>query len=208
MNDSKIFFTADTHFYHGNIIRFCDRPFAVKKNEDGYVYKRPSDILQQNVNMVSTDRLCNQVIVDAKKMNQHIINNWNKTIRPHDIVYHLGDFALGSKDLISPLLERLNGRKILIKGNHDRSSGFMRDAGFEIVVKQLKINIGNINIFLSHKPVSKEKFAKWEGTDIQLCGHIHDSWRYNGSMINVGVDVWNFTPVTLEQILTSAKQRG
>ena len=52
-----------------------------------------------------------------EEMNQKIIENWNKTVRPKDIIYHLGDFAFGRDNIA--IASRLNGRKKLILGNHD-----------------------------------------------------------------------------------------
>ena len=79
----RIFFTADTHWGHRNIIRYCQRPFA-----------------------------------DVDEMNEALITNWNSTIGKDDIVFHLGDFAMGGSAEWCRLLERLNGRIYLILGNH------------------------------------------------------------------------------------------
>ena len=80
---SNIWWTADTHLDHANIIRYCNRPFA---NKD--------------------------------EMNEVIIQNWNSVVKHEDTIYHLGDFAF-SKDP-GKFFHRLNGNKILIKGNHDK----------------------------------------------------------------------------------------
>ena len=80
----RIFFTADTHWGHRNIIRYCQRPFA-----------------------------------DVDEMNEALITNWNSTIGKDDIVFHLGDFAMGGSAEWCRLLERLNGRIYLILGNHE-----------------------------------------------------------------------------------------
>jgi len=54
-------------------------------------------------------------------MNEQIIKNWNRDIQPNDTVYHLGDFAFGGKTKVLLMLSRLNGKKFLIRGNHDDS---------------------------------------------------------------------------------------
>lgn len=53
----------------------------------------------------------------VEEMNETLIDNWNKTVRPKDIIYHLGDFAFGRVNI--GIADRLNGRKRIIMGNHD-----------------------------------------------------------------------------------------
>ena len=80
-----IFFTADTHFNHANIINFCKRPFS-----------------------------------DVIHMNETIIKNWNSKVNYDDEIYILGDITISRSGLeANKILERLNGKKYLIKGNHD-----------------------------------------------------------------------------------------
>lgn len=83
-----IYFIADTHFYHENIIKYCNRPFK-----------------------------------NSKQMNEYIVNKWNSVVTKDDIVYHLGDVGFGSTDELKELVGRLNGTKILIRGNHDYKRG-------------------------------------------------------------------------------------
>ena len=81
-----IFFTADLHFGHKNIIRYCDRPFK-----------------------------------DVAQMNSTLIKNYNEVVRPDDTCYILGDLAMGINSLeLTKYIRRMNGRKILILGNHDK----------------------------------------------------------------------------------------
>ena len=83
-----IYFIADTHFYHENIIKYCNRPLK-----------------------------------NSKQMNEYIVNKWNSVVTKDDIVYHLGDVGFGSTDELKELVGRLNGTKILIRGNHDYKRG-------------------------------------------------------------------------------------
>ena len=85
-------------------------------------------------------------------MNEALITNWNSTIGKDDIVFHLGDFAMGGSAEWCRLLERLNGRIYLILGNHDMKTigkGFSR---FEQVAMQMLINVGDQRIYLNHYP--------------------------------------------------------
>jgi len=151
----KIFFTADTHFNHANIIKYCARPFA-----------------------------------SAEEMNRELIARWNSAVKPEDTVYHLGDFGMGGASGWASLIGRLNGaRKILILGNHDKSARRMIADGFSEAHETLELD----GWLLRHTPVKTERKL--------LCGHIHEKWRRLGWTINAGVDVWDFTPRTLEELL-------
>lgn len=68
-------------------------------------------------------KYCNRPFKDSKEMNEYIVNKWNSIVRKDDIVYHLGDVGFGSTDELKELVGRLNGTKILIRGNHDFKRG-------------------------------------------------------------------------------------
>ena len=97
-----IYFIADTHFNHENIIKYCDRPFS-----------------------------------NAKEMNEYIIQKWNSVVKEDDIVYHLGDVGFGTTEMLKELISRLNGTKILLRGNHDFKRGVngWKEVGFSEVYK-------------------------------------------------------------------------
>jgi calcineurin-like phosphoesterase family protein len=175
------FWTSDQHIGHRNIIRYCDRPF-----------------------------------IDVDHMRETIIARYNETVGRNDLVYHLGDVAMDER-LVAPFLARLNGRKILIPGNHDKchpvhkSHEAMRRKylayGFEDVVTQAVYE--PLGVLMCHLPYAgdsedyRERFPafrpKSEGRPL-LCGHIHEKWRERGRMLNVGVDMHAFRPVTEEQV--------
>lgn len=86
-------------------------------------------------------------------MNNTIIDNWNKYIKKDDIVYHLGDFFLGSKFDLKDIVDRLNGTIYLIRGNHDRLTvKSYEDCGI-IVLKNAPIIMDDYKIMLSHRPL-------------------------------------------------------
>lgn len=182
----KTWFTSDTHFSHHNVITYCKRPFT-----------------------------------GIEHMNSEMIRLWNETVAPEDTVYFLGDFSL-SKDPVEKILPLLNGTKHLILGNHDRphmaharketkaetARLFYLQCGFATIQYDLKINIAGHSVKLHHMPYSgdhteMERYGKYrpknEG-DWLLHGHVHDLFKIQGKQINVGVDVWDFKPVSLEQI--------
>ena len=123
-----------------------------------------------------------------------MILRWNAVVAPDDTVYHLGDFAMGKASEWPTILRQLNGtRKILLLGSHDRSPRQMLEGGFTEAHEKLEWD----GWLLQHKPIKTQQKL--------LCGHIHEKWLRLGWAINVGVDVWDFTPRTIEE-LTQAIQ--
>jgi calcineurin-like phosphoesterase family protein len=172
----KHWFTGDTHFGHANIIGYCDRPFA-----------------------------------DIVAHDEGLIANWNAVVGPDDEVRHLGDFALTTLTRIREIVPRLNGKKYLVLGNHDRhSKKAYREAGFHEVSRACSFNVDDKRIYLQHNP---RLITDLWGYDLALCGHVHERWRETlhedskwgekrtRRIINVGVDVWDFRPVSLEELL-------
>lgn len=172
-----IYFISDTHFYHSNIIKYCNRPFK-----------------------------------DVAEMNETMIINWNSIISKEDIVYHLGDFCLSSDDEIKNIFNRLNGKKILIRGNHDRKSvKFYEDIGFKVLT-HAPIVLDEYKLMLSHVPIP-DNIIK-DGY-INLHGHIHnkkisedylDNYSEN-KHINLSVDANDFKPLSLNDILSINKKK-
>ena len=62
---------------------------------------------------------CNRPFPNADIMDFNMIQRWNEVVRKDDKVYHLGDFALGNKEQVASIVEQLNGKIYLVKGNHD-----------------------------------------------------------------------------------------
>ena len=183
----NLFFTSDTHFWHKNIIKYCNRPFS-----------------------------------SPEEMNLVLIENWNRVVSKNDTVFHLGDFAFCSPSRYKEILEQLNGKIILILGNHDYRNikeGYMNL--FEGVYQQLKINVdGTQNIYLNHFPFLcfdgswSNQEQKW-----QLFGHVHSGPRSSSGLDNkrldilfpnqydVGVDNNDFTPVSYSEIKNRIKNQ-
>lgn len=133
-------------------------------------------------------KYCARPYADVESMNRDLIERWNSVVGPLDTIIHLGDFSLG-KQSPSEFLRKLNGkRKILVRGNHDRSAERMLSYGFTEVYEKWNYE----GWMLQHHPIKTNKKL--------LCGHIHEKWRRLGWTINVGVDVWGYTPRTLAEI--------
>ena len=159
-----------------------------------------SDLHLGHANII---KYCNRPFPDVHFMNKFLIDNWNELICSEDTVYCLGDFSF----MADKYIKYLNGHIILIKGNHDKSR---YDSLFEEVYLNHSLEINNIKFYLTHIPIEKDRLYK-KGTlpdfnaldnyDYILSGHVHELWKTKGKHINVGVDVWDFKPVNINQIL-------
>ena len=149
---------------------------------------------------------CNRPFNDIE-MNNTIIDNWNKTVKKDDVVYHLGDFFLGSKFDLKDIVDKLNGTIYLIRGNHDRLTvKSYEDCGIK-VLKNAPIIIDQYKIMLSHRPLPDNMIKNGY---INIHGHIHDKKIediYDTNLydknkhINVSCDVLKFKPVLLEKLI-------
>jgi calcineurin-like phosphoesterase family protein len=135
-------------------------------------------------------------------MNATMVENWNKLIKPTDQVIFLGDFAFtngcehdGNRFNAKYWRDQLNGIIVYLTGNHDKKNSMNTH------IKSLVVEYKNYSFFCTHRPIDYNKEYP-----INLVGHIHEKWLYryeeDGTLlINVGVDQWNFTPVSLHSIL-------
>lgn len=165
-----IFFTADHHYFHKNVIRHCNRPFK-----------------------------------NVEEMNQIMLENWNRVVSEKDTVYHLGDIFWSKREEdVIPILGQLNGRIVLIKGNHDKG-GITKFEDFysEICIyRTTKVNIGEPvkkKIVMCHYP-----FESWDNKahdSWHLHGHCHGGLRSIRNRIDVGVDIFNYTPISLDKLV-------
>lgn len=161
-------FISDTHFFHANIIKYCQRPFAT-----------------------------------AEHMNEHMIEHWNKLVKPQDNVYHLGDVGMGFKGedgKLAALLMRLNGHKRLIVGNHDNLKSPALQNNFEKI--ELWKGWKDEGFTCVHIPL---EIAQLRDGDVCVHGHIHNNIR-DGRYINVCVEHTNYRPVHMDEIKTKIKK--
>lgn len=181
------FFTSDLHLGHERVINLCNRPFK-----------------------------------SVKEMNDQICGRWNEVVTEDDRVVILGDLAMGQIKESIKLVEKLNGKKSLVPGNHDRvhpcysqkaAKGeemrrMYEDVGLTILELEVDFLPKEENRQgpwkLCHFPSSgdhtiEDRYPEYRPTvpdgDWLIHGHVHNLWRVNGRQINVGVDVWDFTPV-------------
>ncbi len=153
-----------------------------------------------------------------EEMHETIISNWNKAVRPKDIVYCVGDFSFGNFEKTRTILSRLNGRKFLIRGNHDKLSTLeYLNAGFEDVSGELHMTLScGERVLIKHYPYDISPIKKmWKKVTRTLGswrdyylfypvdkgyflihGHTHGGQRIRGRQINVTQECWNYHPVS------------
>jgi calcineurin-like phosphoesterase family protein len=156
-------------------------------------------------------------------MDEMLIHYWNQTVSPDDTVYYLGDFSMDMR-LVERITLRLNGTKYLIPGNHDKVFKevaravpgkwyeYYTASGWNLLSLTSTICLGdktnNLEVMLSHLPYYDphsfdkrydEYKLKDQGKTL-LCGHVHEKWKTLHKMINIGVDQWDYKPVSQDQI--------
>lgn len=129
----------------------------------------------------------NRPFENIKQHNEHLIQNWNEYVKPEDIVYHLGDFAMGRDfDGIERICGSLNGFIHLIPGNHDTNAK-LEIYGRYFTIEPPLLHCRKPNVVLCHYPL-----AVWLGSHHgtpHLHGHSHGSYVSEGKILDVGVDV-------------------
>lgn len=147
-------------------------------------------------------KMCNRPFENAQEMQDKMIEKWNNKVSNEDTVYILGDFSFKlQKSAAIKILKQLNGKKILIKGNHDNYVGQRDyDECFEGIYDYLQLTEDKTQIILSHYPI-----WDWAGMyygSYHLYGHIHDKTmphEYNAYCVSV--EHIDYEPVTLEEII-------
>lgn len=170
----NIWVISDTHFLHKNILTFKD----------------------------SYGELIRGSVFDSiEEHDETMIDNWNKSVKSGDIVYHLGDVFMGSKEDFKELWGRLNGRKRLILGNHDDAKFFAKnDLVSKVVMWRMFKEYG---ILLTHVPVHNTTL--WEGRFgqgpmINVHGHIHHNPSPSKNHKCVCVEHTKYSPINIEEL--------
>lgn len=164
-----VFFTADPHFGHANIIKYCNRPFA-----------------------------------SSEEMDHVLLTRINAVVRPQDTLYILGDFCMGTSGILTAARryrEAIACREVrFIWGNHDPEGDDDFAALFTSADQVRYVRAGGHRIMLCHYAMrvwDKSHHGSW-----QLYGHTHGQLPEMPEMWNfdVGVDCWNFYPISLQQV--------
>jgi calcineurin-like phosphoesterase family protein len=166
-----VWFTADHHFGHTNIIRFCNRPF-----------------------------------VDVAEMDEAMIERWNAVVGLRDQVWHLGDFAYRcSPNRVREIFGSLRGGTIhLVRGNHDRKTTL--SLPWTSVQQYAEIVVGGRLVILFHYGL--RTWNRAQHGSLSLYGHSHGGLPRTCASCDIGVDVWDFRPVSLDEIVSSLSSDG
>jgi calcineurin-like phosphoesterase family protein len=160
--------------------------------------------------LMLSETACARPFRDTREMDEALIDGWNAVVRSDDLVYHLGDFAFGLNDevRVRRTFKRLNGRKVLILGNHDygrqnKVHPVIAGLGWEDVAQQLETTDEGCRLFLNHYAM-----RTWPGQHkgaFHFYGHSHGRLPGFGRSRDVGVDCPDvgYAPSTFRQ-LTSA----
>ena len=193
----RIRYTSDLHFNH---------PFVAKLR--GFVKPMTAN---------------GEVKGDADAHDETIIGNFNLGVKPDDLTFILGDFAVDWEGVEEKLV-RLKGRKVLINGNHDitssihqdgwkRQAEWIGDGRFEAIIDFKRRKANHKEFLLSHYPyvgdhTSVDRCMQYRLRDEGLWllhGHVHTKWGKTTDrhprMIHVGLDAWDLHPVREEEVL-------
>lgn len=189
---SNTFLISDTHFSHVNT-------WKTFKLADGITPMRPFS--------------------STEEMDETMISNWNSVVKPIDKVYHLGDIAACSATKLRIIFSRLNGDKVLIKGNHDVDKLSLYQELFKDVRGSHLLD----NLVLTHIPVNRGSLDRWRGN---IHGHLHNyfvrkvigvdvktgDFKYSNDpdpkFECVSVERIDYTPIPFETINKRFKDRG
>jgi len=155
---------------------------------------------------------CNRPFHNANHHDEELILRWNTVVPVDGTVYHLGDFCWGNERRASYIISRLNGKIIVVKGNHDKALKGVVITQIELVgsyhevfVQDPDVRDGKQHIVLCHYPF--ESWNKKHWGSLHLHGHTHKPDPIGmANRINVGVDLHDFTPVSYAQIKSMGKE--
>lgn len=163
-----------------------------------------------------------------EEMHEEYIKRWNKKVKVGDTTYILGDNVWNTIGMnkYKELMDKLNGQKILIEGNHDRVKALSASKlGLTAILQSTVIKLGKVEILLSHYPYKygfwKSLYANFKTFLVRgfwpdssrfkknprdtgmwlLHGHTHSQEKAQGKQIHVGVDAWDGYPVSAQQVL-------
>jgi len=134
----------------------------------------------------------------VEEMDDILIQNWNKVVRPNDTIYHLGDFNFRSIRTTDDYLTYLNGHIHIVWGNHDDQFAKKYKHRFASYCDAKYLRLNGEKITLYHYPQRAWRFSQHGGW--HLFGHCHGSLPNLGRSMDVGVDCWNYTPASFEEI--------
>ncbi len=150
--------------------------------------------------------LCKRPFNSVREIDDYLVDAWNSTVKQTDIVYHLGDFSFGGAAHAKQIFRRLNGRKILILGNHDidRDGGvldYLADLAWDQAPTPALITSDcSERLYLSH--YAHRTWPASNKGSYHFYGHSHGTLPHVGNSRDVGVDLEDvaYTPRTFQHL--------
>ncbi len=173
-----------------------------------YFYMRRFIIADTHFGHENIIKYENRPFNNVEEMNDRLIQLWNSTVSKDDLVYVLGDFTLSRrKVIISELVKKLNGRKVLIMGNHDtRKPKDFIECGFEIAIrKPIMVEPG---VILMHEPFNDPSLIA--SNYIYFFGHVHANHTLMDDYSNcmcVSVERIDYKPIDLDECIRGIKRK-
>ena len=152
----------------------------------------------------------------VEEMNEAIIKNHNNIVKEDDIIYCLGDCMLNDNQKGMECINRLNGHKKIILGNHctnTRIELYKTLPNTEVLGYADIIKYNGYHFYLSHYPTitsNHDEDRPLKQIILNLHGHTHDRRKFyqdNPTMYNVALDAHNNTPVSIDQIIEDIKTK-
>jgi len=185
----SVFLVSDTHFGHKGVCHFT--------RNDGVTKLRPWDT--------------------PEEMDEEMVKRWNERVKPTDKVYHLGDVVINRKSL--SIMHRLNGDKVLIRGNHD----IFKDEDYREHFRELRAYHVMNGMILSHIPLHPDSLGRF---GVNIHGHTHSNRvkKIIGVDTKTGIMLYSdeidprywcacveqtdFAPILFEDVLKRIKDEG
>lgn len=164
-----------------------------------------SDLHFNHFNII---KFCGRPCTNIEEMHEMLIKRWNEKVPKDGVTYILGDVSWKGADETKCLLDQLNGKKILIIGNHDYTSVIDQcfDEAYDMLFLQVTdTETGYVtSIHMSHYPLIE--WDKMRYGSIHLHGHCHGTMditdKHNSKRMDVGVDSNNWTPLSFNDVKT------
>jgi calcineurin-like phosphoesterase family protein len=149
---------------------------------------------------------CRRPYGSVEEMDAALIRNWNDVVPSNGVVFHLGDVSFKGAARTVEVLGSLNGKIILVRGNHDAHMSAVVRSMFDEVVDYKELKLEGTRICMSHYPMAswnQMHYGSW-----MLHGHSHGNMPRFGRRIDVGVDCWMGAPVSYRMLKAELSARA
>lgn len=144
------------------------------------------------------------------EQNAELCRRYNIVVGTADTVLWVGDCFFANIEDSAAIMSHLNGKKLLVRGNHDGSPKRMREIGFDLVTEEMLIKIGGKRARVNHFPYWAQRGdhddryqelrpLEREGEAL-IHGHTHSKEKRDGAMVHVGVDAWDYRPASWAEV--------